>query len=143
MIEVLSKQRKLCNQLTAVCNNVNTDYIITFISDRLAKTIHHRNHSRHYRTSSKVFKENVDTTYSIDVDFSENLTILVKFEPQRLRRCHQEVTIHSGIIISQSEKSYLPYVSDDRKNDQIFVHMFRKNVIRFRDTKKFLYCYCE
>ena len=57
MIEVLSKQRKLCNRLTAVCNNVNPDYIITFISDRLAKAIHHRNDLRHYRTSSKFLKK--------------------------------------------------------------------------------------
>ena len=31
--------------------------------------------------------------------------------------CHQEIPIHSGNIISQSEKSYHPYVSDDRKQD--------------------------
>ena len=36
---------------------------------------------------------------------------------------HQEITIHSGNIISQSEKSYHSYVSDDRKQDKIFVHI--------------------
>ena len=56
MIEVLSIQGKLCNQFTAVCNNVNTDYIITFISDRLAKTIHHRNHLRHLLYIFKSFQ---------------------------------------------------------------------------------------
>lgn len=39
---------------------------------------------------------------------------------------HQEITIHSENIISQSEKSYQPYVSDDRKQDHSIQQLCNK-----------------
>ena len=95
-------------------------------------------------TSSKVFKENVDTTYSIDVDFSENHTIPVKFKPQSLHWCHQEVTIHSEIIISQSEESYHSYVPDYWKHDQIFVHICLEEMLSdLEQHSKFTSAVCK
>ena len=51
----------------------------------------------------------------IDIDFSENLKLPVKFEPQSLHWCHEAITMHSGIVKLHREKSYHPYVSDDKK----------------------------
>lgn len=59
----------------------------------------------------------------IDVDFSENLTVPVKYEPQSLHWSHEQVTVHSGIMKFEGEKSYYPYLSDDKKHDQHFVEL--------------------
>ena len=48
-----------------------------FIEQRLSSIIHHRNQLKHYHSTLGVFKENFDTI-SLDVDFSENVSILVK-----------------------------------------------------------------
>ena len=58
---------------------------------------------------------------SIDVDFSENLSVPVQFEPQSIHWSHSQVTVHSGILKIDGEKFYHPYLSDDRKHDQKFV----------------------
>ena len=58
---------------------------------------------------------------SVDVDFSENLSIPVKFEPQLLNWSHQQVTVHSGIMKVGGIKSYHSYISNDKKHDQSVV----------------------
>ena len=57
----------------------------------------------------------------IDVDFSENFDIPVKYEPQSMHWYHESVTVHSGIMFVDGEKYYLPYLSDDKSHDQHFV----------------------
>ena len=42
----------------------------------------------------------------IDTDFSENLKLPVKFEPQSLHWCHETITVHSGIVKLHREQSY-------------------------------------
>ena len=66
---------------------------------------------------------------SVDIYFSENLTVPVKFEPQSLHWCHQQVTVHSGILRCNGEKNYIAHFSDDRKHDQLFVDYVVKNII--------------
>ena len=58
----------------------------------------------------------------IDVDFSENLTIPVKYEPQSLHWAHEQVTVHSGILKVNGVKSYYSYFSDTKVHDQVFVN---------------------
>ena len=82
--------------------------------------IHHRNHLHHYTYSIYKVLQNADTV-PLDVDFAENLSIPVTYEPQSLHWSHEQVTIHSGIVkLPTGHKSYHPYVSDDRKHDQHF-----------------------
>ena len=66
---------------------------------------------------------------SVDIDFSENLTVAVKFEPQPLHWCHQQVTVHSGILKYNGKKNYIAHFSGDRKYDQLFVDNAVKNII--------------
>ena len=54
----------------------------------------------------------------IDLDFSENLSIPVQFEPQSLHWCHQQVCVHSGIVKANGDKTYHTYFSDDKKHDE-------------------------
>ena len=56
-----------------------------------------------------------------DVNFSENLTLLVKYQAQSLRWCYTKVTVHSGIIKIDGEKIYHVYLSENPKRDQTFV----------------------
>ena len=82
--------------------------------------IHLRNHLHHYRYSIHKVLQNVHAVH-LDVDFAENYSIPVKYEPQSLHWSHEQVTIHSGIFkLSTGHKSYHPYVSDDRKHNQHF-----------------------
>ena len=60
----------------------------------------------------------------IDLDFSVDLSIPVQFEPQSLHWCHQQVSVHSGIVKANGDKTYHTYFSDDKKHNQIFVEKF-------------------
>ena len=61
------------------------------------------------------------------------LTVPVKFEPQSLHWCQQQVTVHSGILKCNGEKSYITHFSDDRKHDQLFIDYVVKNIIENAD----------
>lgn len=50
----------------------------------------------------------------IVIDFSENLT-------ESLHWAKEQVSVHSGILKCNGEKSYHPYFSDSRTHDQAFV----------------------
>ena len=45
----------------------------------------------------------------------------VKYEPQSLHWCHEQITVHSGLMKYKGEKSYHPYLSHEIKHDQYFV----------------------
>ena len=60
-------------------------------------------------------------TVVIDIDFSENLSVPVKFEPQSKHWDHEQVTVYLGILKRGGNKYYHPYFSNDKKHDQSFV----------------------
>ena len=68
-------------------------------------------------------------TVSIDLDFSENLQIPGKFEPQSLHWAHQQLTVHSGVLKNNGEKSYHAYLSNDKKHDQFFVDVATREML--------------
>ena len=121
-VEKITKKGKITKRLVAKSSTVGLPFITNFISERLSKIINHRNHLKHYRNTIKEFREHFDTV-ALDVDFSENLSIPVKFEPQSLHWSHEQVTVHSGILKCNGVKTYHPYISDDKKHDQQFVHI--------------------
>ena len=69
-------------------------------------------------------------TISVDVDFSENLSVPIKYEPQFLNWSHFQVTVLSGTLKNSGEKSYHPYLSNNCKHDQVFVHLAIEEVIK-------------
>ena len=50
------------------------------------------------------FKENFHAAF-LDIDFSENLSLPVKHEPQFLHWHHDQVTVHTGIVKIHDENS--------------------------------------
>ena len=102
--------------------------LIGFISSFLTKALNYRNQLKHYRTCIKSFREHFDTT-SVDVDFSENLSIPTKCEPS-LHWSHSKATVHSGILKNSGEKSYHLYLSNDCRHDQVFVHLAIEEMLK-------------
>ena len=47
-------------------------------------------------------------TIPVDVDFSENLSVPTKYEPQSLHWSHSQVTVHSGILKNIGGKKLSP-----------------------------------
>ena len=120
--QVLNKKGKLVKRLKLVTTKADISFILSFISDMLSSIIHHRNQLKHYRNTI----HNVHQLFNaavIDVDFSENLQVPVKYEPQSLHWSHEQVTVHSGLMKFEGEKSYHPYLSDDKKHDQHVVEV--------------------
>ena len=54
----------------------------------------------------------------MDIDFSENLFVPVKYEPQSLHWLYPQIIVYSGLVRYNGEKSYL---SSDRNHDHNFV----------------------
>ena len=92
---------------------VNGKYLVEFIGNILPKIIHHRNILKLYRPSIKSFYQ-LFLDASIDIDFSENLTLGIKFDPRSLHWVKKQITIHSGIVKCDGEKTYHPYVSNTK-----------------------------
>ena len=112
--EITLKNGKVVKRLKAVKDHVDLLHITNFITKFLYKFIH-RNQLKHYCATSNVVKDLFEGY--IDIDFSENLTVPVKFEQQSLHWSHEEITVYLGIIKMNSEKSYHPYLNMDRKHD--------------------------
>ena len=103
-------------------------FIANFISNIFAKIVYHRNQLKYYRNIIAIFTESFDALF-VDIDFSENLSVPVKFKPQSLHWSHEQVTVHSGITKACSEKNYHVHLSYDKKHDQFFVHLALTNMI--------------
>ena len=141
-VETGTTSGKMSKRLKAVSLAANMKFVVDFISELLTKIINHRNHLKHYRSTIHKFKEHFDTIF-IDIDFSENLMVPVKYEPQSLHWSHEQVTVHSGILKAQGKKSYHPYISDDRKHDQTFVHCVLENMLEEVDINPETYLIIE
>ena len=120
---IKDKKGEIVKRLTPVQHNINATYLISFIEDLLPVIIHHRNHLKHYRSTIKKFTKMMNPIY-LDIDFAENLTLGMKFEPQSLHWVKIQITVHSGILkFDMFDKQYHPYISDSRVHDQAFVKL--------------------
>ena len=79
------------------------------------------------------FRNNFDAL-CLDIDFSENLSIPVKFEPQLMHWHKATITVYSGILKLHGEKSYHPYLSNDKHHNQKFVKVVLKEIIQSVST---------
>ena len=99
----------------------------------LPNVIYHRNMLRLFRNVKHMFLELFTAVY-VDVDFSENLTIGIKWEPQSLHWSKKQVTVHSGITKTvDGVKTYHPFVSDTLQHDQTFVHLSIREMLDATD----------
>lgn len=128
MLKYTNKRGEEKEHLKPVDKDSSMKEIISFAEALLPTIIHHRNHLRHYRNSINTFRENFHAL-SLDIDFSENLQLPVKFEPQSMHWYKDAVTVHSGIVKFHGEKVYHPYISDDKKHDQKFVKLVLRETI--------------
>ena len=75
-VEVTSKKTgKVTKKLQPQYEDANMIFITEFIDNILKDMIFHRNQLKHYRSTIKSLREMCD--HSVDVDFSENLTVPV------------------------------------------------------------------
>eukprot|EP00794_Sanderia_malayensis_P020851 gene20851-22896_t len=135
-VSTVNKQGNEVVRLKPQRSEMNIASIITFISNLMPNIIHHRNQLKHYRNTISDITDMFNTV-SIDIDFCENLSVPVKQEPQSLHWCHQQVTVHSGILKVQAEKSYHPYLSDDTTQDQVFVNVAIREILKEVDEEMF------
>ena len=116
---IITKKGKETKRLKLLKTDADMVFLVNFVDNILAKLIYHRNILKHYRNTQSIFESLFDSV-SIDIDFAENLTVPVKYEPQSLHWAHEQVTVHSGITKVNGEKTY-PYFSDSLKHDKVFV----------------------
>jgi len=133
MIEHINQKGKTAKHLKPVCKESSLKEIVVFLNGILPNIVNHRNHLHHYRNVIQLFRNNFHVLF-MDIDFSENLTIPVKFEPQSMHWYHETVTIPSGIIKLHGNKSYHPYISDDKKHDQKFVKIVLEEMLETLDS---------
>ena len=72
----------------------------------------------------------------MDIDFSENLQVPVKFDPQSLHWCHPQIIVHAGIVKFNEQKTYHPYLSSDKKYDHVFVKVAIEEMLAEEDIKQ-------
>ena len=126
MVKYAKKNGEITTKLKPVSRESSLDGIVQFINSFLPTIINHRNHLQHYRIAITNVRAMFDSLF-IDIDFSENLKLPVKFEPQSLHWCHETITMNFGIVKLHREKSYRSFVFDDKKYDQTFVkHVFEE-----------------
>ena len=125
----VTKRGKYIQKLKALHKDVNISDVIDFIGSLLPKIIHHRNLLKNYCTNLKIILENINDCIVMGLDFSENLTVPVKQEPQSLHWSKDQKTVHSGILKLNSIKQYHPYFPDDLQHDQSFVATVIENML--------------
>lgn len=131
---VKNKKGEPVIKLQAIKRDVSLAYLTKFIEALLPNIIHHRNFLKLYRNTQKLFLNMFNCVY-IDADFSENLTLGIKWEPQSLQWSKTQVTVHSGIVKTPTQKMYHPYLSDSREHDQAFVYIALKEMLESTDIK--------
>ena len=96
--EVANKKGEVVKKLTPIKTSAAAMYLMEFVEQLLPTIVHHQNKLKLYRSSIKAFYQLFDAVH-IDIDFSENLTLDVKWESQSLHWVKQQITVHSGIEV--------------------------------------------
>ena len=122
-------------QLKQVTTEAYVHYLLDFISKFLCKLIHHRNELKNYRCIISKFLTSFNNVF-LDLDFAENLTLPMKYQPQSLHWAQEVVTVHSSISKSKDGKIYHPYISNTRKHDQVFVKIAMQEMLSEEDVSQ-------
>ena len=78
---VVTKHGVESKRLKVQFQNLNVTAIMKFLEDLLPNIVFHRNHLHLYRHCYKELDKMLTWCASVDIGFSENLSIPVKFEP--------------------------------------------------------------
>lgn len=116
--EILDKNNQPVKRLKPIKEQANATFLVEFLWNILPDVVHHRNMLKLYRNTKGLFLNEMHAVY-IDIDFSENLQVGIKYKPMSLHWAKLMVTVHSGLIQYLQEKTYHPYISDDRIHDQV------------------------
>ena len=90
--KISNKTGKEIQKLTTQYENLDLTSIIFFIDELLVEIIHHRNQLKQFQTTIPVINDSFPNSLYIDIDFSENLAIPVKWGPQSMHWNHDQVT---------------------------------------------------
>ena len=101
----VTKMGKETGRLKAIKKNVNLEFLTAFIDKLLPKIVYHRSMLCHYRKTIKPLTDALNAV-QMDIDFAENLTVPIKYEPQLLHWAQEQVTVHSGFIKVNGAKSH-------------------------------------
>ena len=91
-------------------------------------------HHSHVDNIAKVFlliKETFNSCY-IELDFSQNLAMKPKFQPQDAHFSGKQFTFHCAIVEPEGPK-YVCHLSDDTTHDSYFVHHVLTDIITTRN----------
>ena len=130
------KAGKEIKVLKSVQEKRELSFVMNFILELLPDIMYHRNHLKHCRKCHSQVHNFFNKCAIIDVDFSENLSVPVKFQPQSMHWCHQQVRIHSGITKINGEKTYHPYFSEDKTHDSVFSNIAIKEMLDGADLQE-------
>jgi hypothetical protein len=83
--------------------DVDLKFLVQFIEKLLPTIIHRRNQLKHYKNTVQECTDMFDCV-EIDIDYSEKLTVPVKYEPQDLHWHNSQVIVHSGILKESGDK---------------------------------------
>ena len=112
---VLMKQEKQSKRLVPVKQQVNGSYLVEFMDIMLPNIIHHRNMLKLYQNTKGAFLDFMHYALHIDIDYSQNLTIGISWEPQSMHWSKKQATVHSGIFKYNEEKPTSPIHRFTRK----------------------------
>lgn len=130
---IMNKNNKPVKRLMPKKVRASGKFLVEFLRSILKNFVHHRNMLKLYRNLKHKFLEAMKAIY-VDTDFSENLTIGIRKEPQSLHWCKLQVSVHSALIKYHQEKVYHPYVSDSRVHDQAFVRLCFEEIMDHTDA---------
>ena len=99
--KVFTRKDTLLRHVRKFCKSNSSKTRNTFICSVRSKMLDRNKHlERHAKSVAELF----DHVY-IDLHFSEDLSVPVKFEPQSMHWHYEQVTVHSGILKQRGEKS--------------------------------------
>ena len=101
------KKGKIKRCLVVESKSVNPSFLLNFIDEILAKIIHHGNLLSNFRSAYPKILQSLPTT-EFNIDFSENLTLVL---PQEIQSMHwgqakTNVTVQSGLLKKEGIKQY-------------------------------------
>ena len=101
-----NNQGKPVKRLVSMRNYVNTAFLVEFMRQLLPNLAHHCDMLKQCRNFKAIFLDNLQCTY-MAIDYSNNLTIGIKKEPQLLHWSKKQVRVYSRIVKSNGIKPFL------------------------------------
>ena len=112
----MNKKSQPVQRFLPVKEYVGGPFLLYFLEYIAPSIIYHRTLLTLYQNFKTSFFDHLDCEY-INIDFTENLTIDIKWEPQSLHWSKKQVTVHSGAVKTIKTIVYYPHISNSRMHD--------------------------